>query len=298
MKLDGYTGAQNSIRLFDNKEEFLNLELTTNVLRKMKNCEHPSFILNLNFNDFYKGSLDEYLLETYGIADYTIKYELVIADEDDVYSMCESSELKSQTSYKFTKSDINGFENGRGWKYGINVIGSVEIKKDQESVMTLISNKLPLSEEIFKYFIKTNYFLDDIGQRINNVNLDNVNMNLININAVNKTENKIVKIDRPVDNKANIYQTLFYRVVDSISITIHPNVNENVCINLDQYKHLVDRFILQIEGVKFIEIGRIKSGIIFKVIGGRLPKKAQTGKYYILNQDFDMVTSGKYIYEV
>ena len=75
-------------------------------------------------------------------------------------------------------------------------------------------------------------------------------------------------------------------------------MNENICINLDQYKHLVKSFILQIEGVKFIEIGRTKSGVVFKVIGNKLPKQIQTGQYYILNQDSDLVTSGKYTYEV
>jgi hypothetical protein len=64
------------------------------------------------------------------------------------------------------------------------------------------------------------------------------------------------------------------------------------------YKHLVKTFILQIEGIKFVEIGRLKSGIVFKVFGSRLPKKISQGQYYILNQDYDMITSGKYIYEV
>ena len=123
-------------------------------------------------------------------------------------------------------------------------------------------------------------------------------MNLLNINAINKTENIITKIERVGDNKANIFQNIFYRVLDAHSIVIRPEVNENICINLDQYKHLVEKFILQVEGVKFIEIGRTKQGILFKIISSKLPKKQSKGQYYILNQDSELVTSGKYIYEV
>ena len=298
LKLDGYVGGQSSVNLFEHGKEFLNLNISTNIARSLENCiESPAFELNINFNNIYKGSLKEYLLETYGINDCILKYELIISDGEDVYTMLTSPELGPETTtYVFTKEELEGFENGSGWKPGINVIGSVEIISDEESIITLLSNRLPLSENIVRYFIKTDFY-DKFGHKINNVNLESVNMDFLNINVVNKTENKIIKIDRPGDNKANIYQTVFYRATDASSIVIHPEINENISINLDQYKHLVSSFILQIEGIKFVEIGRLKTGVIFKIIGSKLPKKLTRGQYYILNQDYDMVTSGKYIYE-
>lgn len=299
IKLDGYTGGQSSILLAKSNKDYLNLELTTNVFDKMDNCDSPKFNLSLVFNEFYNGSLKEYLLETYGLNNCKLKYELVIGDENDIYALYKSQELTDyDIKFSICKNDIEGFENGIGWHPGISVIGSVEIVGDNEDgYIYLLSNKLPLTENIFRFFIKSD-FKDRYNYIINNVNLDEVEMNLLNINAINKTENIITKIERVGDNKANIFQNIFYRVLDAHSIVIRPEVNENICINLDQYKHLVEKFILQVEGVKFIEIGRTKQGILFKIISSKLPKKQSKGQYYILNQDSELVTSGKYIYEV
>ena len=38
------------------------------------------------------------------------------------------------------------------------------------------------------------------------------------------------------------------------------------------------------------------NGILFKVIGNNLPNKKTEGTYYILNQNSEMVTFGKYKY--
>lgn len=300
IELDGYIGGQNSINLTTDEKDYLTLEISSNTNSPLHDNERPAIDFNLKFNRYYEGSLEEYLLETYGVKNFKVKYELVIADEDNIYVMLNSQELDPTISYKFTKDEIssNNFYNRDGWKEGINIAGSVDIlDADGNSILYLLSNKIPFSEELLKYYINTD-FTDRHNYVINNINLNDVDMNIFNINAVNKTENKIIKIDRGDNNKANIYQTKFYRVTDSARIVIRPEINENICINLDMYKHLVDSFVIQIEGVKFVEIGRLKSGVVFKVFGCRLPKKITSGTYYILNQDHDLVTSGKYIYEV
>lgn len=301
IKLDGYIGGQSSILLAGSNNDYLNLNLTTNIFQKIENCESPKFTLNLNFNEVYDGSLKEYLYETYGLEDCILNYELIIGNENDIYAMCKSPEMMEyELSYSILKNDIDGFENGIGWKPGISVIGSVEIRgniDNEVGCIYLLSNKLPLTENILRFFIKSE-FKDRYNYTINNVNLDDVDMNILNINAINKTENIITKIERVGDNKTNTYQNIFYRVLDAHSIVVRPEVNENVCINLDQYKHLVKKFILQLEGVKFVEIGRTKQGILFKIISSKLPKKQSNGQYYILNQDSELVTSGKYIYEI
>lgn len=300
IELQDYIGGQSSINLTDNENDYLSLKINTNTDKPLINNVRPAIEFNLSFNNFYNGSLDDYLLETYGVKNCKVKYELVIGNNDNIYAVLTSPVLNPTNQYKFIKDEINSnnFKNRIGWESGIDLIGSVNIlNEDGETMLYLLSNKIPFTEELYKYFIKTD-FIDKHGFVINNVNLDNVDMNILNINVVNKTENKIIKIDRPDNNKANIYQTKFCRVTDASQIIVHPEINENICINLDMYKHLVNSFILQIEGIKFAEIGRIKSGVIFKVIGNRLPKKISKGQYYILNQDYDVVTGGKYIYEV
>jgi hypothetical protein len=121
-------------------------------------------------------------------------------------------------------------------------------------------------------------------------------MEIINYTLVNKIENKVVHIERPSDAKSNIIQPVFFRVKDTEFLTIHPAVTENICINLDDYKSKVEKFILQIEGCTFTQIGSNNFGIIFKVQGKNLPGKATSGLYYVLNENNELVTSGKYKY--
>lgn len=298
IKLDEYDGGQNYINLTQDVNDFLNLDISTNINKPLNN-DRPTILLNLNFNKYYNGSLAEYLDETYGLKNCRIEYELVIGNDEDIYFVGNSGEIELTNNYHFTKDEISkdNFQNGIGWTPGIHVVGSANIINDDgESILYILSNKMPFAEDILKYFINTDFISE--SNIINCINLDELDMNVININAVNKIENKIIKIDRPVDNKPNIYQTAFYRTTDVSDIVIRPEVNENICINLDLYKHLVNSFILQIEGVKFLEIGRIKSGVVFKIIGQHLPKVAHSGRYYILNQDYEYITSGKYNYEV
>lgn len=299
MKLNNYEGGQNHISLQDPNYQLL-LNISTNLDKSLEKNERPAILFNIKFNKYYEKSLKDYLLETYGLSNCKLKYELIIGNKDDVYVLLESELLDLVNTYKFDKDKISeyNFDNGDGWKPGIYIMGSVNIiNEDNESVIYLLSNEIPFTEDILKYFIKSD-FVDSKGKIVNNVKLKNVDMNLININAVNKTENKVIKVDNIGDNQNNIYQTVFYRVSDLADIVIRPSINENICINLDMYKHLVKSFIIQIEGIKFTEIGRNKSGIIFKVIGNKLPKKVMSGQYYILNQDSESITAGKYTYLV
>ena len=302
LKLDGYIGGQSHINLTSSSNDYLHLEIKSNIKTPLKKSDVPSILFDLKFNKHYNGSLEDYLLETYDISNCKIKYELIVGSSniEEVYAMCTSPTLSLVSEYVFTKNDINkdAFENGCGWKEGIVLAGSVEIMDEEENpILYILSNQIPFSEDLLRYFIKTD-FVDKHNYIVNNVNLDKVDMEVLNLNIVNKTENKIITSDKPFVDKSGSPQFVFYRVVDLPSINIRPNVNENICINLDQYKHLVKSFILQVEGIKFIEIGRTKSGVVFKIIGGKLPKSISSGQYYVLNQDSDLVTSGKYTYEV
>lgn len=159
------------------------------------------------------------------------------------------------------------------------------IKVAPQELLYIISNIIPLTQEVFKYLL-----VDD-----NKIDLSKVNMNHYNINAINKIENNIVKVDGVNDAKSNIIQSVFFRAKDSQDLIIHPLVTENICINLDQYKSKVDSFILKIEDFNFNQIGSTPAGIVFKVIGGKINTKKTSGIYYILDQNAELVTSGKYI---
>ena len=117
-------------------------------------------------------------------------------------------------------------------------------------------------------------------------------MNTNSFNVVNVIENKIVTLERPNEYKSNIVKPIFVKVQDADSIRIHKSVTENICINLDAYKNKVDSFVLKIGDTNFYEIGRINSGIIFKVIGTNV--QLDNGIYYILNNDGELVTTGKF----
>ena len=65
-------------------------------------------------------------------------------------------------------------------------------------------------------------------------------------------------------------------------------------INLDKYKSKVNKFILQINNCRFEQIGANSYGILFKIPANTLPIAAATGIYYVLNENMELITTGKY----
>ena len=157
------------------------------------------------------------------------------------------------------------------------------IQKNNEDILVLLSNKIYITQEIFKYLMNEN---------IRKINLENVDMNTNNFNIVNIIENKIVTLERPNEYKSNIVKPVFVKVQEADNIRIHKSVTENICINLDAYKNKVSSFVLKIGNTNFYEIGRINSGIVFKVIGTNI--QLDNGYYYILNNEGELVTTGKF----
>ena len=76
---------------------------------------------------------------------------------------------------------------------------------------------------------------------------------------------------------------------------------KNKCSYMN-YKSKVNKFILQIdvkvedtyERFRFEQIGANSYGILFKITGNKIPKSAIKGTYYILNEDFELITTGNY----
>ena len=292
-----FVGGQGSINISKKVQEYLQVNLNTNLDRPLHKSEEPSFIIKTTFNSVYQQDLSEYIKETYNLANSQVKYGLVIGNEDDLYAIVDSGVIEPVSEFAISKSQITSqnFSNWTGWKPGISVVASLDIlDEDGNSILYLLSNRVPFTQDIFKYFVGGDFMVRNY--HIHNVNLDELDMQVLNIEAVNKIETKVIEISRPEDTKSNIIQPVFFRSVEVAGITIHPAVTETICINLDQYKSKVETFMLQVEGICYPEIGRVASGVLFKIVGNKLPKKETTGTYYILNQDAELVTMGKYNY--
>lgn len=301
MDIDYISNCQNSINISKDTNDYLDLKIKTNLDESLRDME-PHIDCELQFNKLYNGSLKDYMEETYQIFDFSIKYSLAIGDKENIYELIETPYRESSTTSDedlthciFRQSTIlkrGNFTNWVGWKEGINLRVSAEILSDTDSIITLMSNVMPLTQELYKYFVADSNF-----KGIHNIELNDLGMENINITTTNKIEHKIYNVKRYEDSKANIAFPVFYKILPIWDIVLHPEVNENICINLDDYKSLVDLFILQIEGVKFKEIGRNHSGVIFKIIGANLPQKISNGTYYILDSESNLLATGKYKYE-
>lgn len=282
VKMDEYDSSQSAI-LLTNKNDS---NYFAPVLTFKNENGNPEFNCKLRFNEVYENNLEEYLAETYQIQvneDFKIKYCFIIGDKENPYKYKENHYNTAIEQSSFYLNDFC-FESWDDFIDGMSANVVVIIQRFDEDILVLSSNRVFITQEEFRYLLQ---------QPIRNVDLQNIDMELKNYNVVNVIENKIVTVDRPNDTKANIVKPIFIKVQDSDTIRLHNSVTENICLNLDAYKNKVEAFILKIGDMNFYEIGRVNSGIIFKVIGTNLPEQNE-GIYYILNEDGELVTNGKY----
>lgn len=297
-------GGSNFFNITHSNNDYLTINIETDL-------QNRGWKFTTTINSQYK-TLLEYLNETYGlkhISNDNISYELVIKNNN---TLILGPKVKfNDLNQVITINDIRSKVDSNGNKIPIERMGMADFFKSwdnfseewklvgcliiddptypDENIINILSNEIPISQEIFKYFV------GDVNTQIMQI-IDPADMEIINYTLVNKIENKVVHIERPSDTKSNIIQPVFFRVKETEFLTIHPAVTENICINLDDYKSKVEKFILQIEGCEFTQIGSNNFGIIFKVHGKNLPNKTTSGLYYILNENNELVTSGKYKY--
>ena len=297
VKFGDYDGGQNSINISLDESDYFCLDLTHNI---NETCSNPRFICKLKFNSIYD-NLDEYILETYGITNPSYTYELVVKDNDNVYTdpikvTLNNGEIYVDNGVEYKDGEVMfniHFDNWSGYVEGMFVVASFSISDSEQELLFIKSNEIPLTQQLFSYFVG-NKMINYINLNENNL----LNMKLYKIDAVNKTEVKTIQMDRPNDAKSNIIQPIFFKTRDLANIVVHPAVTEYIAINLDSYKSQVNRFIIQIEGCAFAEVARNNSGVIFKIVGNKLPNQTTEGVYYILNQDAELVTNGKYKYDI
>lgn len=302
IKLDPYIGGQNSINISDTISDYIgcDIELTEDATSKI-------VLSKIRFNQEYNTDgiqtfedFKQYMQETYEVeGDIYLKYCLMIIDNtaENIYK----SVIKSTNElYCIFGRDELSFDSWNGWKEGLKfkLILSICSKNDgstdsddtdDEEIMIIRSNAISITQDVMKYFIGEN--------PINYVNLTTLDMKNYTINAVNKIEKKVIQLEKPTDYKSNLIKPVYYRSRDISNLIIHPEVTENICINLDAYKSTVSVFYIQIEGMTFVERARVNAGVIFKIVGSDLAGAVGEGTFYVLNQDKEMITSGKYKYE-
>lgn len=261
------------------------------------------FNFELSMNEVYDNLL-EYLRETYSIvaSNNDISFDIVIKSKDAIMiCLNKSGTIGYDGKYNSTNNCIEQnvkwdrfveedmiktyFSNWNNFEEGWNIVASMTVVNDAgDELLTLVSNEVPITQELFSKF--TNGGTEKI--------LEEKDMIINTYNVVNKKVNEIVQIERPNESKANIIQPVFFRVKDLETLTLHPIVTENVSINLDDYKSKVEKFTLLIEGCKFEQIGSNSYGILFKITANTLPADATTGTYYVLDENLELVTTGKY----
>lgn len=259
----------------------------------------------LMFNEDYDWFLT-YLRETYNIvaSHRDIMYELILKSKNEAIlgpHMTYTENVRySQDRYevnqimeydrhiKSAKDERQGinefFKSWDAFEEGWSFVGSLVVLRDDIEIFNLVSNEIPVTQEIFSMFYA------DGTEKIIDIN----DMNITKYNVVNKIENRIVTLERPTESKANIIQPVFFRANETEMLTLHPLVNETISINCDDYKSKVSKFVLQIEGCKFEQIGSNKYGIMFRINANALPASAVSGTYYLLNEDLELITTGKY----
>jgi len=234
--------------------------------------------------------IEEYIKYCYGDISSIVQCtaEMALVDENDMYWRAERESFRDGNVFGFNWTSLQ-FKNHYQFKQDLRLVGvlHVEIETSGERMhLDIKSNPYPLTEEFYARLISGTH-----------ENIDITDMNVNKPRIINKSIQNVVTMTSQSDSKANIIQPVFFRSRELAQIIVHPAVTENICINLDAYKSQVERFYIKIEGVVFAEIGRTESGVIFKVKGNLLPNALQAGTYYILNEDTDLVTTGKYKYD-
>lgn len=314
----GYNGLIGGYTNFNisNSDDYLSLNLDI-----QQKDSGPYFIFTIKLNEVYY-SLIEYLKETYhliqgsngqGTYDYdTIRIDLAIKGKDviipDVISINytennktirNSGNITLKLSWQDWLDSLNNqqppqkhgikdfFSTWENFEEGLSAVASLTVYDshvDDNDIISILSNEVLITQDVFSIF--TNGGCKKI--------IDLNDMEIQTYTVVNKIENNIVQIERPNESKSNIVQPVFFRAKDTETLTLHPMVTENISINLDDYKSKVERFILQIGDCRFDQIGANSYGILFKITANVLPKIATSGIYYILDQNYELVTTGKY----
>lgn len=165
----------------------------------------------------------------------------------------------------------------------------------------IISNLVIITKEWFKYLINDlNVYrlntLSSINKKIEDMNVIDLANNKVNfINTikcvVNKESNNVSDVKKTYNQKI-IFKPIFYKVKDLQSLSLRPNINQNIAINLSEYLGKVETFKLLIDNKEYVEIGRNNIFVIFKINSNDLSETS--GSYNITDDSGNYISSGKW----
>lgn len=303
MKMDGYVGCQGSI-LMAELDDYLSLNLSQTINTE---DENSSLICRPVMNHTYrtadnKYNIYEYFRETYDLDPTSLVLEAVVSDEDNIYK-CISRTISEDDAmndeswiFNIQGSEEFTFKDWSEWDWGMSIVSTLTVKYGTGQSMFVKSNSIPITPDLFRFMIYNPSYTGSL-KNLYYINLDDIDMTSNIVNVVNKNVQNIIQLENNVDGKSKFIKSVFFRTHDLANIIVHPDVTENICINLDSYKSKVSTFSIQIENTIFTETGRNNSGVLFKIVGSKLPESLTSGTYYILDDNNEMITSGKYVYE-
>lgn len=276
--------------------------------------------LSLLFNDMYNNNILEYVQETYNMQEgCTLAFELVVKDRENIYAALPvqvehvGSDWINPDPYNgpvtkaFGRQQFQdaGMGDWNWYKDGLILQGCIylfpptdgnvdfdELIEYEFPIQECISNEIPLTRENYKFLMPL-----ENPWGFEKLKLTAIAMQRYDVHVVNKIQKNVIAVNRPEDAKANIIKPVFVRSMDLKNIVVHPEVVESLSFNLNRYKSMVDIFNIRIEGVDFTEVGRTDNTVVFRIDGNLLPNETTEGKYYILNESHEVVTSGNYRYE-
>lgn len=187
------------------------------------------------------------------------------------------------------------------WKQYPDILFIRSIFIDKCISQFFISNVVPITKEKFKYCINdtTSFRLKNIIKKQSNLNMPIIDsrrgsFNFIDkINCVIKRNNDNSNNNINLSNKEKIFiKPIFYKTQDLQNIKIRYNVTQNIGINLDKFLTKVETFKLLLNNLEFTEFARNEGFVIFKINASVITNSY--GKYDIVNQDNEYISSGNY----
>jgi hypothetical protein len=170
----------------------------------------------------------------------------------------------------------------------------------------LTSNLVIITKEWFKYLVNDNNYvhrLTDLSfinkengqQDMNVIDLKNNKVNFINTIKciVNKKGNDEININKANYNQKVIFKPIFYKVKDLQNITLRPNINQKIGINLSDYMSKIGTFKIVIENTEYVEIGRNNIFVIFDINSSNLIN--QSGMYNLIDNSGNYISSGNWV---
>lgn len=285
-----YSTGRNLILLSERDSDHLSLSLVESA---------EGWKSSLLFNTAFDGDLKTYLSETYFFGspdspeDYIVTCipEIVIMDKDSIYKILDLNPIdltntSTVDTVEFSESSPELiFGSWSDWLEGMYATATLRLFNGRgEEVMDLRSNAVPVTKSKFRFLVGDEITIEDMDITVEK------------LDVVNKIQKNIVKVNRPDDYKSNIIRPVFYKSFPLEEIDIHDSVTFTLSIDLDSYKSKSDSFSVQIEGKNFQEIGRVPGGVLFKIYGNELPHQSDSGKYYILDTNQELVAEGNYRY--